>query len=1002
MKIFFKLLLIVFISVFSFLPAIAEVDYVPLMKNYEQGERLFKAEKAKLDKKVKEIYADKTASLAEMDAKFEEELKKFYEKSRQLTAKYREPVVKAIQNDVNAGLPKNKKMLQSAGTDLYITNANGQKILNSKHRGWSGDFDFGASSHATQRLETVIKKIDTQMREAKIKEIEMLKAKGYTDKQITKIVGNKYNLTATDSFPGYTNVNRFEMTVNKGGNGIDPIYDQKYKLGDVGSSAHQTQIEVDAHSKETYVSIGMEKNQPGRQAVEISDHHKKAVKGLKKDPKKLMGEDNIDDLQGMVKGTLKSVKSKTGNTQADLVGDIEVEQILKANGIDSKGADFKNKLEYVKSTPEMTEVIFRDIPPEKLQKACGDLIDVAHTKADIIAQNELELNKKQIAELESQAKDFEAKGDKRKADDLRKEANSKRAQQIDSETRIKETRNSVNSKKGNQTDILDINRPKTQNITNIDLPASKTTFNINNLTKTGFKTGLKAGGAYLFLLDMKGNIEDFNDTINKVLDEEKAGDSEYYTVAKATGIMLMKMSGIPAMAEALVQSREQAEVKLKEDIAKDPNLTMKDFDRLIASYRLEADLNLAGQMAMGIAEEAISLPGNTGKWLGELSAKDDLDKAIEMNTKQEHELKMFKYRHDKLVELQATMYDLIENGYDDNKVAKKNELVNYFYDLNVKSEIGSDLEVMTSRWIEKIDLAQKDYKEAMALRLKLHDEKMKEKQKLFEWDDDLDQQADNFDDKKTVANEPKIFVPDTNEVNIVLNTAASKTSNAYSSWSQGVSSAHSSTVDHNRQMAQINSQAQAEQKRILSQHQKAMNEIKSTNIKSNPSFDGIENASKSNTPIMTSSASKTEYKNEEQKEAQMQEQIAKEKQLESQLRDILNSKKIAKENLQQCNAQMQQQERNAYKSCHDRMIAEKGSWMAIGNAERGACKAESHKAIGHLGKTIYVDEYYTEYTCYTKCKTYIDLIKNLNKDIERYDKEYGLRRSGNDFVWRVK
>ena len=111
-------------------------------------------------------------------------------------------------------------------------------------------------------------------------------------------------------------------------------------LGAAGSGAHRDQIGADAATKETYVSAAMKDGQPGRRAVLVHDHMKKAYKGSTLAPDQLLR--SREALQSFAKGTLKTLDA-AGLPSRDLG------RILAAAGYPGSVQDFRAKLKALKS-----------------------------------------------------------------------------------------------------------------------------------------------------------------------------------------------------------------------------------------------------------------------------------------------------------------------------------------------------------------------------------------------------------------------------------------------------------------------------------------------------------------------------------------------------------------------------------------------------------------------------------------------------------------------------
>ena len=200
------------------------------------------------------------------------------------------------------------------------------------------------------------------------------------------------------------------------GDGMNMTVNKEGALGRPGSGAHQTQVEVDAHVKDTYVSESMEKplindrgeiikpGQPGRDYVQVQDHKKKALGGLNSDPADLPR--NPEGARDMVKGATKSLEH---------LPPAEAEAILNKHGLtpDDMTAIKEGRANV---TPENAE---------KIQNASREVIETAETRTRAKADAEMAQTQKQVSDLE-------ASGNKAEARRLRE-------QLVDSRTKITET-----------------------------------------------------------------------------------------------------------------------------------------------------------------------------------------------------------------------------------------------------------------------------------------------------------------------------------------------------------------------------------------------------------------------------------------------------------------------------------------------------------------------------------------------------------------------------------
>ncbi len=200
------------------------------------------------------------------------------------------------------------------------------------------------------------------------------------------------------------------------GDGMNMTVNKEGALGRPGSGAHQTQVQVDAHTKDTYVSESMVKEQPemngepkkpgqpGRDYVQVQDHKKKALGGLNSDPADLPR--NPEGARDMVKGATKSLQH---------LPPAEAEAILSKHGLtpDDMTAIKEGRANV---TPENAQ---------KIQNASREVIEAAETRTRAKADTEIAQTQKDIAAAE-------AAGNKAEAQRLRD-------QLVDSNTKIKET-----------------------------------------------------------------------------------------------------------------------------------------------------------------------------------------------------------------------------------------------------------------------------------------------------------------------------------------------------------------------------------------------------------------------------------------------------------------------------------------------------------------------------------------------------------------------------------
>ncbi|MBW2561431.1 MAG: hypothetical protein JRE40_11335 [Deltaproteobacteria bacterium] len=286
----------------------AAVTTGDLAERARQGQALFNAAILERNSKVGQIMADASKSPRAKEVAVRVVQKEFLKQSREMHLKYREPFIRRVIAETNADLPEGKKIKPSLGSDIYLRNKatgrvqldkKGRKILNPKHRGMQGDLDLGGDPQAVKRLEGTF---------------DQYKPLYLPETPDAGTVPRGVVTSNTMDAPGSRDFGDVEVTINISGEPDLP-----------GSSAHQTRVQMDAFSKETYVSVSMRKNQAGRSLVETNDHIKKAAGGFAEPPSALLGWEGEKPLQGMSKGTLKSIDSGT-------VSDAQLSRVLKESG----------------------------------------------------------------------------------------------------------------------------------------------------------------------------------------------------------------------------------------------------------------------------------------------------------------------------------------------------------------------------------------------------------------------------------------------------------------------------------------------------------------------------------------------------------------------------------------------------------------------------------------------------------------------------------------------
>jgi len=272
-----------FLSFFSpamFLHA-AETPPVNYGPEWESIRRQYETLCADFQRQRQDLLADSALPVEQRAQRLQQNYDHFMDQSRQLAARRGEIVsIAARRSGVQASL----------GSDP----ASG--------RGMAGDIDLAGTR---------------QQADAFVRELRSLG------------IADAYDIQLVESKPGYVTIKGpMEVTVNYGG-----------RLGQVGTSAHETQIRVDARSTETYTSVAMGENQPGRKSVETLDHLRKARKALTTAPEFLLKQPEA--LQTACKGALKAM---------DTIGlsDLELDIILKKSGLKMAPDAFRATLDSVR------------------------------------------------------------------------------------------------------------------------------------------------------------------------------------------------------------------------------------------------------------------------------------------------------------------------------------------------------------------------------------------------------------------------------------------------------------------------------------------------------------------------------------------------------------------------------------------------------------------------------------------------------------------------------
>jgi len=305
----------------------------------------------------------------ELDAYKKSILTSSMNESKNIARRFRDPAMARLVADANRGLKPSAKIKLAGGT--------GPK--GKSYRGGFGDIDLQAHSQAIKRFKDL-----------------------FDQASIPEKTSNK---------AGYLSYEDVDITIHRMG-----------RMGDIGSSTLKDQVIIDAGSKETYVSSAMLPNQIGKNAVLLQDHMKKALKGARLTPSKLMN--SPDALQSFAKGTAKCVET-AGLTHRSM------KKLLRNAGYTGSVTSFKQKLLLLKAEgyDRAPKEIGLDADGMRVfKKAALSLISASDQKAWSSAQKAMHNERLKITELRNTRNPAKIA-----------EANSRQASLEDSTMRLNET-----------------------------------------------------------------------------------------------------------------------------------------------------------------------------------------------------------------------------------------------------------------------------------------------------------------------------------------------------------------------------------------------------------------------------------------------------------------------------------------------------------------------------------------------------------------------------------
>ncbi|MDO9559625.1 MAG: hypothetical protein Q7I89_08035 [Syntrophales bacterium] len=408
-----KMIIILLFLIFSQGISWAAVSTEDLAARARQGQELFDELLRERNRNLEQIMENTSKSPRAKELDIRKLQEEFLKQSREMHLKYREPFIQRVIAETNQTLPAGKKIKPGKGSGIYqrhkvtgriLQDEKGRKIVNPQHRGMQGDLDLGGDPRAVKRLEETFEQY---------KHIYLPEGSGTG-------AGSRSAVTSKmKDAPGYRDFGDVEVTINIAGEPDLP-----------GGSAHQTTVRMDAFSKETYVSFGMDKKQAGRNLVETNDNIKKAIKGFSSPPAGLLGAKGEKPLQGMSKGTLKSIESGT-------VGDAQLAKALQESGYKGNVAAFKEQLELIKEGHLHQGVGLNADNIEAFQKACKKTTDQALENAhQQFARQKTEVQA-QIETYDAKIKSGELSGDQ--LEQYKKNSQRLRNELVDSKVKIEET-----------------------------------------------------------------------------------------------------------------------------------------------------------------------------------------------------------------------------------------------------------------------------------------------------------------------------------------------------------------------------------------------------------------------------------------------------------------------------------------------------------------------------------------------------------------------------------
>ena len=389
--------------------AAEEATLRELGKQYRQYQHMHRRLENRFQAERQKILADGSLTKSQRQAKVAKLVDDLMETSNMMVERKRQPVIDKLKQIANNTVAKHANR-----TGKQIAASEGTAVGAKGFRGNWGDIDAEAGEQVVRQLRDA----------AKVMGLDDADFDGAVKigKGKTTVVNTPEGRIIKET-PAYVSIEGdLNLTVHKKGP----------KLGRVGSTAHQMQIEVNARLPETYVAIEMRNKQIGQTEVYTHDHMKKASKGLKLTPNELIDGAHAEKLQSFAKGTMKAIETAR-------LTDPQIKDILKNSGYDEHCTPqtFRKQLTKLKEgynlAPEAAGL--DQTNAAKFQEAVRQTLQKCDRTSARSFENKVANRQKRLDGLLAQAKTLEASGDAPKAKRIRDLVSARKAELIDSKLR---------------------------------------------------------------------------------------------------------------------------------------------------------------------------------------------------------------------------------------------------------------------------------------------------------------------------------------------------------------------------------------------------------------------------------------------------------------------------------------------------------------------------------------------------------------------------------------